>query len=122
VDEGRCLPPSSVSFAVLGWAGLRIDEDPIPASRHYRRRARHQPGRRDPERSELSSSAEFLQTDLMDRRRWLRVVGDTIFAIGCFAFVLFVFRLSNGYSYRPETSDERDDVPGRQPTYAPTKG
>ena len=27
-------------------------------------------------------SAEFMQTDLMDTLRWLRVVGDTIFAVG----------------------------------------
>src|SRR5262249_39222469 len=30
-------------------------------------------------------SAEFLKTDLMDTLRWLRVVGDTIFAVGVLA-------------------------------------
>jgi nitric oxide reductase subunit B len=32
-------------------------------------------------------SAEFLQSPLMDTLRWLRVVGDTIFAIGIVTFV-----------------------------------
>ncbi|MBP2017410.1 nitric oxide reductase subunit B [Symbiobacterium terraclitae] len=35
-------------------------------------------------------SAEFMQSDLMNRLRWLRVVGDTIFAVGCLAFGWFV--------------------------------
>ena len=38
-------------------------------------------------------SAEFLQTGLMDTLRWLRVPGDTIFALGALAIVLFVFLL-----------------------------
>ena len=43
-------------------------------------------------------SSEFLQTDLMQTLRWLRVIGDTIFAVGAFALVYFVFGLSAGYS------------------------
>src|SRR5690606_25053870 len=35
-------------------------------------------------------SAEFLQSPLLDTLRWLRVVGDTIFAIGAVAFVIAV--------------------------------
>ncbi len=46
-------------------------------------------------------SAEFLQTGLMDTLRWLRVVGDTIFAIGAVLLVLFVGGLATGSSYRP---------------------
>ncbi|UJH90849.1 nitric-oxide reductase large subunit [Antarcticibacterium sp. 1MA-6-2] len=38
-------------------------------------------------------SAEFMQQPLMNTLRWLRVVGDTIFAVGLFAFVWFVFSL-----------------------------
>lgn len=38
-------------------------------------------------------SAEFMQQPLMNTLRWLRVIGDTIFAIGLFAFVWFVFSL-----------------------------
>lgn len=35
-------------------------------------------------------SAEFMQTDLMETLRWLRVVGDTIFAAGAVALGWFV--------------------------------
>ncbi|HOR28678.1 MAG TPA: cbb3-type cytochrome c oxidase subunit I, partial [Candidatus Sumerlaeota bacterium] len=43
-------------------------------------------------------SAEFLQNGLMDNLRWLRVVGDTIFAIGIVAFGWFVLGLKMGWS------------------------
>jgi nitric oxide reductase subunit B len=43
-------------------------------------------------------SAEFLQTDLMQTLRWLRVIGDTIFAVGALVLVYFVFGISAGYS------------------------
>ena len=36
-------------------------------------------------------SAEFMQTDLMQFLRWLRVIGDTLFGIGSITFVWFVF-------------------------------
>jgi len=38
-------------------------------------------------------SVEFMQQPLMDTIKWLRIIGDTIFAVGLFAFVLFVFNL-----------------------------
>ncbi len=38
-------------------------------------------------------SAEFMQTDLMQTLRWMRVVGDTVFAIGAVAFVWFALGL-----------------------------
>jgi hypothetical protein len=38
-------------------------------------------------------SPEFLQTDLMQTLRWLRMIGDTIFAIGAGAFVYFALDL-----------------------------
>ncbi len=38
-------------------------------------------------------SAEFMQTDLMQTLRWMRVVGDTIFGFGAFAFVWFALDL-----------------------------
>jgi nitric oxide reductase subunit B len=34
-------------------------------------------------------SPEFLQTDLMQTLRWLRMIGDTVFAVGAIAFVYF---------------------------------
>lgn len=45
-------------------------------------------------------SAEFMQTDLMSTLRWLRVPGDTIFAIGACALVAFVVGLGTGFSYK----------------------
>lgn len=46
-------------------------------------------------------SAEFMQTPLMDTLRWLRVIGDTLFAIGALALGWFVFGLKFGWSIRP---------------------
>jgi len=43
-------------------------------------------------------SAEFLQTDLMNILRWLRVVGDTVFAAGILALGYFVAGLRFGWS------------------------
>ena len=43
-------------------------------------------------------SADFLQTGTMDVLRWLRVVGDTIFAIGILALGWFVVGLKTGWS------------------------
>ena len=40
-----------------------------------------------------SRSSEFLGQGLMQTLRWLRVPGDTLFAIGAIGFVLFVFGL-----------------------------
>ena len=39
-------------------------------------------------------SAEFLHAPLMDTLRWLRVIGDTVFAAGAIAFVVAVVRLT----------------------------
>ncbi len=43
-------------------------------------------------------SAEFLQTGFMDKLRWMRVIGDTIFAIGAVALGWFVVGLKTGWS------------------------
>ena len=48
-------------------------------------------------------SAEFLQTDLVGTLRWLRVIGDTIFAIGMVALAWFVLGFVTGWSIRKET-------------------
>jgi nitric oxide reductase subunit B len=45
-------------------------------------------------------SAEFLQTDVMQTLRWLRLVGDTVFAVGIVALVVFVAGLTTGWSIR----------------------
>lgn len=38
-------------------------------------------------------SPEFMQTDLMQFLRWMRMVGDTVFAVGAIAFVWFAVQL-----------------------------
>jgi nitric oxide reductase subunit B len=43
-------------------------------------------------------STEFLSTPLMQTLRWMRVPGDTLFAIGAFILVTFVFTLKSGES------------------------
>lgn len=43
-------------------------------------------------------SAEFMQTPLMNTLRWLRVIGDTIFAVGVFVLGWFVLGLKTGWS------------------------
>jgi nitric oxide reductase subunit B len=45
-------------------------------------------------------SPEFMQTDVMQTFRWLRVIGDTIFAAGAVALVAFIFGLGIGWSTR----------------------
>jgi nitric oxide reductase subunit B len=53
-------------------------------------------------------SAEFLQTPAMDTLRWLRVIGDTLFATGIVALGYFVLGLKTGWSLR---KDGEADVP-----------
>lgn len=45
-------------------------------------------------------SSEFMQTDLMQTLRWLRVPGDTVFFLGAVALVMFVAGLKTGHSFR----------------------
>lgn len=45
-------------------------------------------------------SAEFMQTDLMQTLRWLRIPGDTIFFFGAVALVIFVAGLKTGNSFQ----------------------
>ncbi len=49
-------------------------------------------------------SAEFLQTDLVGTLRWLRVIGDTIFASGIVALAWFVLGLVTGWSIGKEAA------------------
>lgn len=50
-------------------------------------------------------SAEFLQTPVLDTFRWLRVIGDTLFAIGILAFGWFHLGLSTGWSVKGTRTD-----------------
>jgi nitric oxide reductase subunit B len=47
-------------------------------------------------------SAEFLQTPLMQNLRWLRTIGDTVFAAGIVGIAWFVLGLKTGWSLDPE--------------------
>jgi nitric oxide reductase subunit B len=47
-------------------------------------------------------SAEFLQTDTMETLRWMRVIGDSIFAVGVLALGWFVLGLKTGWSLQRE--------------------
>lgn len=57
-------------------------------------------------------SAEFMQTPTMNILRWLRVVGDTIFAVGVFALGWFVLGLKTGWSVSGQIDP---DMPVREP-------
>ncbi len=45
-------------------------------------------------------SAEFMQTPTLDFIRWLRVIGDTVFALGALALGWFVLGLKTGHSLK----------------------
>ena len=45
-------------------------------------------------------SAEFMQQPVMNTLRWLRAIGDTVFAIGTITLALFVIGLKFGWSYK----------------------
>ena len=47
-------------------------------------------------------SAEFMQTPLLDKLRWMRVIGDTIFALGSVSLGWFVLGLKTGWSFTGE--------------------
>lgn len=51
-------------------------------------------------------SAEFTQTGFMDTLRWMRVIGDTIFAVGVLVLGWFVLGLRTGWSVSGQI-DER---------------
>lgn len=61
-------------------------------------------------------SAEFLQQDHMVTLRWLRAVGDTVFALGVVGLGWFVLGLQTGWSIRkPAQVLPADDAPDEEP-------
>jgi nitric oxide reductase subunit B len=56
-------------------------------------------------------SAEFMGTGLMDTLRWMRVIGDTIFAIGVLALGWFVLGLKTGWSVTSEVDPVMQEEP-----------
>jgi len=51
-------------------------------------------------------SAEFLHADLMQKLRWKRVPGETIFALGAIALVLFVAGLKTAHSLKQKITND----------------
>jgi nitric oxide reductase subunit B len=45
-------------------------------------------------------SAEFMQQPLLETFRWMRVFGDTLFAVGTLALSWFIFGLAGGWSFK----------------------
>ncbi len=56
-------------------------------------------------------SAEFMQQPVMGILRWLRVIGDTIFAVGILALGYFVIGLKTGWSVKGEIDITDTDFP-----------
>ncbi|MGV3504045.1 MAG: nitric-oxide reductase large subunit [Adhaeribacter sp.] len=56
-------------------------------------------------------SMEFMQTDTMEVLRWLRVIGDTLFAAGVVALAWFVVGLKTGWSLKAQTDISQDHYP-----------
>ncbi|TWU62214.1 nitric-oxide reductase large subunit [Crateriforma conspicua] len=57
----------------------------------------------------FARSSEFMQTELMQTLRWMRVPGDTIFFFGAVALVWFILGLKTGHSF--SKSDDGFDPP-----------
>lgn len=55
-------------------------------------------------------STEFLQTELMHTLRWLRLIGDTIFAVGALSLGWFVLGIKTGWSLGEELPSGKDAV------------
>ena len=49
-------------------------------------------------------SSEFLHSSMVETIKWSRIFGDTIFALGALALVLFVFGLLTGHSLKKENT------------------
>jgi nitric oxide reductase subunit B len=50
----------------------------------------------------FARSAEFMQTDLLVNLRWLRAIGDTVFAVGVVALAWFIAGLKTGWSLKKQ--------------------
>jgi nitric oxide reductase subunit B len=54
-------------------------------------------------------SAEFLQTPLLTRLRWMRMFGDSLFAFGALVLGWFVLGLMTGHSFEKNATAETHD-------------
>jgi nitric oxide reductase subunit B len=55
-------------------------------------------------------SADFLQQPYMQKLRWLRVIGDTVFALGAFGIGWFVIGLKTGWSLEGKLVEPEPDA------------
>ncbi len=55
-------------------------------------------------------SAEFLQSPVLETFRWMRAIGDSIFAVGILAIGWFVIGLSAGWSKKGKRTEESTTV------------
>lgn len=64
-------------------------------------------------------SAEFLQTGIMDKLRWMRMIGDTVFAAGVIMLGYFILGLITGHSFdKPSLVEASSQA---RPKIAPTE-
>ncbi len=66
-------------------------------------------------------SMEFMQEPIMDTLRWLRAIGDTIFAVGIVALGWFIAGLKTGWSLEKPTPDNTPNT-DPAPTSRPVPG
>ncbi|MBI4578794.1 MAG: nitric-oxide reductase large subunit [Planctomycetes bacterium] len=72
-------------------------------------------------------SAEFMQQPILQNLRWMRVVGDVIFAVGVLALAYFVAGLKLGWSIEPQDQGDvaiAGGTTGLRPatTWSPVRG
>jgi nitric oxide reductase subunit B len=53
-------------------------------------------------------SAEFLQQPLLEKLRWMRIIGDVVFLFGAFALVRWAIGLKTGWSIKKTTSEANE--------------
>jgi nitric oxide reductase subunit B len=63
-------------------------------------------------------SPEFMQTDTTQTLRWLRMIGDSLFALGGLAFGWFVLGLKTDWSLAPSERDQEQAAPAAGPAGA----
>ena len=61
----------------------------------------------------FARSAEFMQQPHLQTLRWLRVLGDIVFAAGTVGLAYFVMGLKFGWSLHQETDLSDDNFPGK---------
>jgi nitric oxide reductase subunit B len=55
-------------------------------------------------------SSDFLQLPLIQKLRWFRIIGDTVFIVGVASLVWFLVGLITGWSYRERTAEQPEGL------------